>query len=73
MLPLNFDLGKINYMQFKEFLELESTLTFALMDRDNNRSISSKEFKLFVKFMRILYSAVSQLLSSSTNQNIKTT
>ena len=29
-------------MQFKEFLDLESTLTFALMDRDNNRSISSQ-------------------------------
>ena len=70
MLPLNFDLGKINYMQFKEFVELESTLTFALMDRDNNRSISSKEFKLLVKFMRVSY-FVSQ--PPSSNQNIKTT
>ena len=41
--------GEINYHQFKEFVE--SMMVFALMDRDNNRSISPKEVKLFVKFM----------------------
>ena len=40
---------EINYDQFKEFVE--SMMVFALMDRDNNRSISPKEVKLFVKFM----------------------
>ena len=47
--PFDFSPGEINYQQFKEFVH--SMLTFALMDRDNNRSISSKEVKLFVKFM----------------------
>ena len=41
--------GEINYEQFKEFVE--SMIVFALMDRDNNRSISPREVKLFVKFM----------------------
>ena len=41
--------GEINYDQFKEFVE--SMIVFALMDRDNNRSISPREVKLFVKFM----------------------
>ena len=48
-LSLDFIPGEINYEQFKEFVE--SMITFALMDRDHNRSISTKEVKLFVKFM----------------------
>ena len=48
-LSLDFNPGEINYKQFKEFAE--SMITFALMDRDNNRSISAKEVKQFVKFM----------------------
>ena len=45
----DFNPGEINYKQFKEFVE--SMLTFALMDRDNNRSISSNEVKIFVELM----------------------
>ena len=41
--------GEINYKQFNEFVQ--SMLTFALMDKDNNRSISLKEVKSFVIFM----------------------
>ena len=40
---------EINYEQFKEFVQ--SIITFVLMDRDNSRSISPKEIKMFVKFM----------------------
>ena len=48
-LKLENNPGEINYDQFKEFVE--SMIVFALMDRDNNRSISPREVKLFVKFM----------------------
>ena len=48
-LSFDFNPGEINYEQFKEFVV--SMLTFALMDRDNNRSITYKEVKFFVKFM----------------------
>ena len=41
--------GEINYHQFKEFVE--SMMVFALMDRDDNRSLSPREVKLFVEFM----------------------
>ena len=41
--------GEINYHQFKEFVE--SMMVFALMDRDDNRSLSPGEVKLFVEFM----------------------
>ena len=48
-LSLDFIPGEINYEQFKEFVQ--SIITFVLMDRDNSRSISPKEIKMFVKFM----------------------
>ena len=48
-LSFDFNPGEINYEQFKEFVG--AILTFTLMDRNNDRFISNKEVKFFVKFM----------------------
>ena len=48
---LSFDVQpeQINYEQFKEFVV--SILAFSLMDKDQNRSLSTREVKIFLKLM----------------------
>ena len=40
---------QINYQQFKEFVV--SILAFSLMDKDQNRSLSAGEVKIFLQLM----------------------
>ena len=48
-LSIDYQLGQINYNQFKEFVV--SILAFSLMDKDQNRSLTSGEVKIFLKLM----------------------
>ena len=48
-LSIDYQLGQINYNQFKEFVV--SILAFSLMDKDQNRSLSTGEVKIFLQLM----------------------
>ena len=60
--------GQINYKQFKEFVV--SILAFSLMDKDQNRSLSAREVKIFLKLMGKLNTSEDKVKEFFTSHDI---